>query len=246
MTNKYNNDITHKVHKVKKQLGIPETGFVNFDIIKEKLPKLTLATARLSMTLSGLIYKIDNEESIIVLNGAYDKLEQRFTFAHELYHLYFSDIGKIICPPQNSKLARSGEEKRADLFASHFLLPDIDMRDFIESDFNGVIDEKTIVGIMERYQVDLYTLFIRLKYDGFLNDDIAFETFQSKCQKYIHESEILEPLLIKHYDCKTSLSGYYISLCDKAYKEDKISYGKYKELMNDGFSLDKIIGEIDE
>jgi len=245
MKTQFNSDLNHKVHKIKRNLDINEYGCVDLDIVKQKLPKLTCGSIHLSMAFSGFIYKLDNDESIIVVNGVYNKLDQRFAFAHELYHFFFSNVGKIICPKPNEKIERNPEEIRADLFASKFLLPDIDMRDYIESDFNGVVDEKTIVGIMEKYLVPLYTVLIRLKYDEFFENDDQFDLFSKICQPLINESQILKPYLTKDYDCKPTIEGYYITLCEKAYKENRISYQKYKELMEDGFALNKLVGEMD-
>ena len=66
-----------------------------FSIVLSKFSKLSILIYPMSKNTSGLCI---NEENIpiIGINSNHSKGRQKFTLAHELYHLLFEDINDII------------------------------------------------------------------------------------------------------------------------------------------------------
>ena len=72
--------------------------------------------------MSGICIR-DGKNKIIGVNSTSTYGRQRFTIAHELYHLYFhEDFESVVCFI-DLEMNKSPEEKEADVFASYFLAP---------------------------------------------------------------------------------------------------------------------------
>ena len=90
--------------------------------IVSSLKNMTVIKYPLSSSISGMTTKID-EDYIICINSHMSKGRQRFTLAHELYHVLFEDInGRVICGLDMSS-NKSDSEKEADQFAGYLLMP---------------------------------------------------------------------------------------------------------------------------
>ena len=71
--------------------------------------------------ISGMCVR-DGQVKLIAVNSSMSYGRQRFSLAHELYHLYFDDeSGFNVCAKNFD--SNSESEKRADQFASYFLAP---------------------------------------------------------------------------------------------------------------------------
>ena len=87
---------------------------------KEK--KITIVKYPMSSRISGMCTK-EKEDSVICINSTMSYGRQRFTLAHELYHvLYEEDRKRVICD-MNMNSDKSESEREADQFASYLLMP---------------------------------------------------------------------------------------------------------------------------
>jgi Zn-dependent peptidase ImmA (M78 family) len=83
---------------------------------------LTIVFYPMSNRVSGMCIR-DGKNKIIGVNSTLTYGRQRFTIAHELYHLFFhKDFKSIICSKDLEK-NKDPQEKEADIFASYFLAP---------------------------------------------------------------------------------------------------------------------------
>lgn len=103
-----------------------EDGYSPIDIFaivngwKEK--KITIVKYPMSSRISGMC-TLENEDVIICINSATSYGRQRFTLAHELYHvLYEKNMQRVICDMSMNE-DKSESEIEADQFASYLLMP---------------------------------------------------------------------------------------------------------------------------
>jgi len=108
-------DLSNKASNLRKRLG--EDGEVAIDIFKlvQKIENFTLVFYPLGTNISGVSYKRETS-NVIAINSDMSIGRQRFSLAHELYHLYFDDSNVNTVSPI---IIGSGDEneRRADQFA---------------------------------------------------------------------------------------------------------------------------------
>ena len=77
-----------------------------------------------SDSFSGISLKKDGEKFLLV-NSSKTQGHQNFTIAHELYHLlYDKTYDRYVCYPGQFDYNEKGIERKAEIFAINFLLPD--------------------------------------------------------------------------------------------------------------------------
>lgn len=114
-------DLSNKASSIRRLLGEDELSPIDIFSIAQSIRTLTLVFYPLGKNISGACFK--NElSSIIAINSDMSIGRQRYSLAHELYHFYFDqNDSTTVC---SSKIGGESEnEKKADQFASYFLIP---------------------------------------------------------------------------------------------------------------------------
>ncbi|MCF0111128.1 MAG: ImmA/IrrE family metallo-endopeptidase [Erysipelotrichaceae bacterium] len=208
---------------------------------KEK--KITIVRYPFSNRISGMCTCINND-FIIGINSKSSYGRQRFTLAHELYHiLYERNTDRVICD-MSMVDTKSDSEKEADWFASYLLMP---------YDALLAYDEKAEEWNLERvieaeqfFQISHMAMVFRLKQDGKITADEA-SVFQScsvsrKAASLGFGKELYIPLPVEKQYFTT---GEYIRKVEQLSEKDLISNGKREELLLDAFRAD-IVYNLDE
>ena len=114
-------DLSTKAQELREMLGEDVNSPVDIFPLVNQIEGLTLVFYPLGDNISGMCVR-DNEIQLIAINSTMSYGRQRFSLAHELYHLFFDDeSGFNVC---SKKLdPKSENEKCADQFASYFLAP---------------------------------------------------------------------------------------------------------------------------
>ena len=110
-------DINTKAQSLRKELGEDLESAIDIFSLAHTIPQLTLIYYPMGERISGMCIK-NQGYPIIGINSAMSLGRQRFSLAHELYHLYFDESDHtLVC----SKKIGSGNEveKTADQFASY-------------------------------------------------------------------------------------------------------------------------------
>ena len=146
-----------------------EDGYSPIDIFalvngwKDK--KITIVMFPLSDKISGMCTRID-DDIVIGINSNTSYGRQRFTLAHELYHvLYEEKLNRVICG-MSIQQNKSVSEREADWFASYLLMPYDSLLDY----HNGV-DDWNINQVIESeqfYQISHMAMLFRLKMDNMI------------------------------------------------------------------------------
>ena len=99
---------------------------------------------------------------------------QRFSLAHELYHLYFDDSTVNAVSPI---MIGSGDEneKKADQFASYFLIPSSSLYGMVENikenENKKHLTVEEIIRIEQYYGVNHKAMIYRLLNEGYLKSE---------------------------------------------------------------------------
>ena len=237
-------DLSNKASNLRKRLG--EDGETPVDVFKlvQKIDNFTLVFYPLGSNISGVSYKGETS-NVIAINSDMSIGRQRFSLAHELYHLYFDDSTVNAVSP--IMIGSNDEnEKKADQFASYFLIPSSSLYDMIEDiKENGnkeCLTLEDVIRIEQYYGVSHKAMLYRLLNEGYLKSE------QIKGM----EVGIIETAAKLGYDIslyrslpenkKCIVLGHYIASSEKLLEEELISQGKYESLLLDAFRDDIVYG----
>lgn len=237
-------DLSNKASNLRKKLG--EDGGSPVDIFKmvQKIKNLTLVLYPLGSNISGVCYKGETS-NVIAINSDMSIGRQRFSLAHELYHLYFDDSTVNAVSPI---VIGSGNESEniADQFASYFLIPSSSLYDMVEdikeNEDRKYLTVEDVVRIEQYYGVSHKAMLYRLFNEGYLEGE----------QIRAMGSGIIEIAAKLGYDItlyqpspenkKSTVLGSYITSSEKLLQKEVISQGKYEALLLDAFRDDIVYG----
>lgn len=224
-----------------------EDGYSPIDIFamvngwKDK--KITIVKYPMSSRISGMCTK-ENEDIIICINSTTSYGRQRFTLAHELYHiLYEENMQRVICDMSMSG-DKSNSEKEADRFASYLLMPYDALLEF-EHDKEKWNLEK-IIDAEQFFQISHQAMLYRLVYDHLIssNDADKYKAIivSIEAARLGYGKELYYPTA-KNKQYFTV--GEYIRKVEKLAEKGLISEGKREELLLDAYRAD-IVFDFDE
>lgn len=222
-----------------------EDGYSPIDIFaivngwKEK--KITIIKYPMSDRISGMCTK-ENHDIIICINSNTSYGRQRFTLAHELYHvLYEENMKRVVCD-MSINTNKSVSEKEADQFASYLLMPYDALYEY-ESDKTKWNLEK-IIDAQQFFQISHQAMLYRLVNDGLLNESDIEEyktiTISSLAARLGYGKELYLPSKTQYFT-----TGEYIRKVESLKEKDLISEGKRDELLLDAYRAD-IVYDLDE
>ena len=188
--------------KFRSQIGLNPNDPINIKTFIRK-HQITAMYRPLSVNSYGISCKSNSGKMFVLINSNSTRGRQHFTFAHELYHLYFDKKPT----PHMCGVVSTVEEKNADLFASSLLLPREGVYAMISNEeiLNHKISLATVLRIEQMFQVSRSTLLIRLKNIGIISDRSGNEG-----------------LFIGDFGEKARI----------LYESERISEGHYMELLN--------------
>lgn len=140
--------------KMRKILNEDSASPIDIFSLINNLKGFTLVFYPMSDRISGMCIREENSK-IIAINSNMSYGRQRFTAAHELYHLFFEDkLRNVICE-KNIGEEKSDSEKEADTFASYLLAPYDSLRNYLEENdiLNQNITIEDIINMEQFYQL---------------------------------------------------------------------------------------------
>ncbi|MDD2232313.1 MAG: ImmA/IrrE family metallo-endopeptidase [Sphaerochaetaceae bacterium] len=234
---------------LRKQLGEDSSSPVDIIALAQRIDGLTIVYYPLGDNLSGMCIKSQNGNNVIAINSAMTLGRQRFSMAHEFYHLYYDDSMISVC----AKKIDSGKEieRGADMFASYFLMPDAALvmlaDELKEKNADHRLTLNEMIRIEQYFGVSHQAAVYRLLHTPYLNDEEANNllnlSVRSTAESLGYSSDLYCPSAeAKRY--KTY--GNYISQAEQLFSRGLISSGKHEELMLDAFRSDLVYGDDDE
>ncbi|MBE6003865.1 MAG: ImmA/IrrE family metallo-endopeptidase [Lachnospiraceae bacterium] len=229
-------DISTKALSLRQTMG--EDSFSPIDIfaLVQRQKDITLIMYPLGENISGYCRKYEHT-NIIVINSGMTIGRQRYSLAHELYHIYYdTDMSSFVCSNFNNK---SVNEQKADLFASYFLMPQDALEKFKIKKPVQLID---IIDMEQYYRISRKALLYRLLNDGIITND-EFENFShnvklsAKMAGYNDSLYNSSPENERYY-----VYGKYITDAENLLNSGKISVGKYEEYLLTAYRDDLVFG----
>jgi Zn-dependent peptidase ImmA (M78 family) len=188
--------------------------------------------------VSGMAAKLDSSRFILI-NANHAIGRQNFTLCHELYHLFIQE--NFVHQYCNTGLfdRKNPVEFKADLFASHLLIPEEGVERLLPEDEltqKKPISLATMLELSQYFGCSFSALRVRLQdmgFHGFKKEDNLYKSFSKDISKKATEYGY-DTALYKSGNYNKVIGDYGV-LARQYYEQDKISESRYAELMNDIF-----------
>jgi len=182
-------------------------------------------------SISGLFIMHPKAGKCILVNYNEDIFRQNFTVAHEVGHAIF-DSGQEINVSFENWDKSDLKEKRANYFASNFLIPQEELLKRSKISWN----KDVLLNLAVQLRVNTQPLIIALKNAKLIDDKKAQELFTYKLPVDHKIDPELTGLSEKRYLVKKDLlerglSNHYLVTCHKAYENGVISAQRLSEML---------------
>lgn len=223
-------ELKQEASELRRKLGFNDFESISFKslLLKEKI--LTYFSP-LDDDFSGMALKLD-DINLVLINSAHSLGRQHFTICHELFHIF---IDKDFSPHKcKAGIFNKGNKSEylADIFASHFLLPENGLLSMIPRNewIKDKIQLATILKLEQYYACSRRALVNRLYNLRF----ISFDHKESLCNNISQTAQLYGfPVTLYKPDNKSEVWGDYGTLAKTLFDNEKISEGQYASLMAD-------------
>lgn len=238
-------DLNAKAQELRVRLGEDANSPVDIFSLVSHIDKLTLVFYPLGENISGMCVR-DDEIQLIAINSTMSYGRQRYSLAHELYHLFFDDsTGYNIC---SKKLdPKSENEKCADQFASYFLAPYVSLKAVSKRIAGGSpIALEHIIAIEQYFGMSHQAMLWRLVSEGYLTTDQLDQYrhgITAKARNLGYDDKLYRPMPA---ELQKKTYGHYLKQVEELRQKDLVSPGKIDELLIDAFREDIAFGPDEE
>ena len=231
---------------LRKELGEDGNSPVDIFALAQRIEGLTIVYYPLGEHLSGMCIKGQDHNNVIAINSSMTLGRQRFSLAHEFYHLFYDDSLVSVCAKQIGD--GKDVEKSADMFASYFLMPDAALM-MLARELNGKNDSRglllaDIIRIEQYFGVSHQAAVYRLIHTPYLDQKDADSFLAAPVRRKAEALGYSADLYLPSPDAKRYMTyGNYISQADQVISKGLVSVGKYEELLLAAFRSDLVFGE---
>lgn len=221
---------------LRSELGEDATSPIDIFSLCKTMNDLSVVFYPLGDNISGMCIK-NKGANLIAINSGMSLGRQRFSMAHELYHLKFDESA---VKSVSLKKIGSGDdrEKEADLFASHLLLPNVALYNALKD--NPIVSLEKIIWLEQHFGMSRQAILYRLKSEGKIDNNM----YNNMQTDVIYSASMLGyDTDLYRANNKMITTGQYIRLADDLYNSEIISTGKYEEMLLDAFREDLVYGE---
>lgn len=234
-------ELNTKAQELRERLGEDANSPVDIFSLVKQIDKLTLVFYPLGDNISGMCVR-DSEIRLIAINSMMSYGRQRFSLAHELYHLFY-DRGNGFNVCSKDVDPKNDVEKCADQFASYFIAPYKSLRDSVRRVAgDGPVTREHVIELEQIYGMSHLAMFWRLVSEGYLKADTVEEYSSGVilAARFMGYDDKLYTPLPEKYRKKTY--GYYLKQVEELRRRDLVSPGKIDELLLDAFRSDIAYG----
>ncbi|SDG72243.1 Zn-dependent peptidase ImmA, M78 family [Thermoanaerobacter thermohydrosulfuricus] len=228
-----NNFAETRALETRKELGLTFYEAVDVFKIFREIENISIIIMKMSNKMSGLFLR-KGQANVIVINSRKSLGHQRFTAAHEYYHFkYGKGVISRICPIKKFE-DDNPEEREANIFAINFLLPADGVKYVLQKRTKGAkIKINDIIFLEQYFGVSHQCMLIRLKELGIINELQKKEFSQNiitKAKEYGFSTQLYK----NTSDKDIQVYSDYAEIAKKLLEANRISYGKYEELLIKG------------
>ena len=244
MINRYK--LMFQAAQLREEMGEDNNSPVDILALALNVEDLTIVYYPLGDKLSGICIKGKEGNNVIAMNSVMTLGRQRFTLAHEFYHLYYDDTSLVsVCSITSSP--NNEVERSADMFASYFLMPEQALMRTAEKltkdrpDHQLMLDD--MIRIEQYFGISHKAAVYRLMDTAYLKKSTA-ETFLNISVKRTSEALGYDSALYRPMpeEKRYMTYGYYINQDKQVIEKGLVSSGKYEELLLDAFRADLVYG----
>ncbi len=235
-----NIEINAKAIELRKRFDVDENSYVDIFLLASKIPYLSVMLYPMGERISGICIKND-KANLIAINSSMSYGRQRYSLAHEFYHLFYEDSGISISGKTFE--TNNENEKIANKFASYFLAPYNALRSLIQKIDLEKLSKKDVISLEQSFGISHQAILRRLVEDGFIKQNIAKKmegNVLSCARKYGYDDKLY---VSTDKEKEKKVYGNYIMQADKLKELGIISIGKYEELLLEAFRYDIVYGE---
>ena len=234
-------ELSTKAQELRELLGEDANSPVDIFPLASQIAGLTTVFYPLGENISGMCVR-DNEIKLIAINSTMSYGRQRFSLAHELYHLYFDDeSGFNVCSKRLDP--KSENERCADQFASYFLAPYKALRAAIKKVAgDSMLSMHHVIALEQYFGMSHLAMFWRLVSEGYLSSDKLDDYcvgVMSMARHLGYEDKLYKPTPA---DMQRRTYGHYLKQVEELRQKDLVSPGKIDELLLDAFRDDIAFG----
>ena len=234
-------ELSTKAQELRELLGEDANSPVDIFSLASQIAGLTTVFYPLGENISGMCVR-DNEIKLIAINSTMSYGRQRFSLAHELYHLYFDDeSGFNVCSKRLDP--KSENERCADQFASYFLAPYKALRAAIKKVAgDSMLSMHHVIALEQYFGMSHLAMFWRLVSEGYLSSDKLDDYcvgVMSMARHLGYEDKLYKPTPA---DMQRRTYGHYLKQVEELRQKDLVSPGKIDELLLDAFRDDIAFG----
>lgn len=237
-------ELNSEAINLRKEFGEDSSSPIDIFSLIHNNDNLTIVFYPMNSRMSGICIR-DGMNKIIGVNSNSTYGRQRFTIAHELYHLFFHEDFKSVVCFTDLEMNKDPQEKEADMFASYFLAPYEALSYFIKNKLGKEKHElnmEDVVKIEQNFGMSRQAMLWRLVNDGYLSYEKASSMktgIIALAKRLGYDDELYIPTPEnKQY----ATFGKYIKLAEELKNKDAISLGKYEEILLNGFRSDIVYG----
>jgi Zn-dependent peptidase ImmA (M78 family) len=234
-----------KAMQLREKLGEDSNSPVDIFSLAKNIEDLTLVYYPMGDNLSGMCIKSERGNHVIAVNSAMSLGRQRFSLAHEFYHLYYDANMVSVC---GKKIGYGKEvEKEADIFASYFLMPAAELESkatqLATQHEDGKLSLNDVIRLEQFFGVSHKAAVIRLKESTYMDRSRVEEYLESRV-RYRAESMGFDSAQYRPLTTEKQFGtyGHYINQVNQLLQNGLISNGKFEELLLTAFRSDLVYG----
>lgn len=238
-------DLNTKAQELREALGEDVNSPVDIFSLANQISELTIVYYPLGENISGMCVTNDKVK-LIAINSTMSYGRQRFSLAHEFYHLYYDDSsGFNVC---SKKFDSTNEvEKNADQFASYFIAPYKSLKEMIRKICAGkTLSLQNVIELEQCFGMSHLAMLWRLVSEGYLTKR-ELEEYSSGVISIArglgYDDKLYRPSPI---ELQKRTYGYYLKQVENLRKKELVSYGKLDELLLEAYRDDIAFGDESE
>lgn len=236
-----NLELNAKAIELRKQFGEDENSSIDIFALANQVSDLSLLLYPMGEHISGVCIK-NAGANLIAINSLMSYGRQRFSLGHEFYHLFFDESDGVTISAKTFD-TENENERTADRFASYLLAPYNALRSAVMKFGDDELTLRDVISLEQIFGISHKAMLWRLVNDGYLK----------KVQAEKMKGSALPVAKLYGYDDKLYLPsdeatqkrtyGNYILQAEELKNSEKISVGKYEELLIDAFRYDIVYGD---
>jgi Zn-dependent peptidase ImmA (M78 family) len=227
-------EVCEKANDCRRRWNINENDPIDiFSVVLNKVKNVTIIFLDMEGYVSGSSYKT-KDQNIIFINSNHPLGRQRFTVAHELYHMLYEDKFIKCDMTSNHEIEEMANQFASCLLMSNGALLNYEREHGIEKwDLDAIIETEQFFQISHKAMLRRLMMLDKIT-------EVEFDDLLSGIIWNARQRGYSDKLYVPYVDKQNFVMGNYIKLINKAYDDNLISQGKRDELFKDSFNEDLI------